>query len=74
MGYPIGPHPDNAEALEEFARLCKLKETSRWNSVLYKIFGKKKTQQHQQWLATYYEWRGSKMLTDLVFNGKDADC
>ena len=73
MGIPIAPLPDNRAAIEEFARLAKLKEVSILKSYVWRIFGKKKTRQYHQWLATYYEWRGVKMLSNLLFNGKDAE-
>jgi len=69
MGMPLGPHPGNTGAIEEFKRICDEKRCPKVKSWLYRIFGIKRTRHHEQWDAIYYEWRGQEMLIDMKFTG-----
>ncbi len=69
MGIPLGPHPENKKAIEEFNRICDEKKCPQIKGWLYRIFGKKKIQQHEQWQTFFYEWRGQKMLFNMKFIG-----
>lgn len=71
MGIAVGPHPGDKIAVEDFRRFLKRKEPSRLKIFLWRCFGKKKTRQHDKWLTTYYEWLGTTILTEIIYNGKE---